>query len=440
MIPILNNPFVTVQELKNRHSKVIAKMNQNSLLVLFSSQLQNRNADVESYFRQDSNFWYLTGWNNSQSILVIKKTEFEQEIYLFIPKNESKNTIWNGQYPSVDEAIAITSIKKIRFQSEFMSDFEKLLNGVETVYFDPINNNYSNLHSQISQIIFDTKRRSKNENLTQIIKPNQIMTPLRLYKSDWEIQQMRHSSKIAVNAHKQMKEIIEKSNWEWQLQNELYYNFGKYNTTWSYPAIVASGSNSTILHYNKNNQELKKNEMILVDSGCEYNYYASDITRCYPNLELSNAQNQVYQMVKKAQQQAIDELTKPNSTTLSVHEEAVKSITQSLINTKILTGSLEQNLEQKTYKKYFMHGTGHFLGLDVHDLGFYSNLQGQKSATKIEAGICLTVEPGIYFDKEDNQIPKDFRGIGVRIEDSLCVLNSTDEGNKIQNLTEELPK
>ena len=428
-------------ELIVRRQKIIDNMSNNSVFIMFSAQTIIRNADVEYPFRQDSSFWYITGLNEPNSCVVLSKKNTKIEQMIYCQGRDKVKEIWTGRQLDIDEVAEITGIKNVvlfkDLEANTMQVISQILDGVECIYVD-LNSNYQNIKDDIQNLISGDHRRSKSENITTIQKTSVLINPLRLIKSDWEITQLQLSSDIAIMAHQAICKRIKVENnlCENQIEADLYHSFKNQNVNWSYPAIVATGSNACTLHYIQNDQIIKNGDLVLVDAGCEYSYYASDITRCYPaGGKFSDAQKNIYNLVLKAQLGCIAELGRPNATTLSFHNKAVEILTQGLIDFGILAGNIEENINNKSYSKYFMHGTGHFLGLDVHDVGEYRKLDGTRSDTKLQAGMVLTVEPGLYFGLQDISVPEQYRGIGIRIEDNIVI---TPTG--IINLTTNLSK
>jgi Xaa-Pro aminopeptidase len=423
----MRNTTIPIVELKSRRDNLTAKMVENSVAIFPSNTNQIRNADVEYPFRQDSNFWYLTGIDDADCILVLKKVRGEVKISLYIPKFDEHKALWTGQDLTIEKAIQESDISEIYFTEDFESDLVNICSGINSVYFDEGLDSWSEMRRTITTFIRNQTRRGLAENINTLHKTSILINDLRLYKSDWEIEQMRISNRIALEAHNLVKNYlyeVKENVYEYQLEAILYNHFKNNGCDWSYPAIVAAGNNANILHYTKNNDLINKNDLILIDAGCEYNYYASDITRCYAiGGEFTESQNIILQLVQKSQSAAIKNLSEVGSTMVSYHNVAVKVLTQGLIDLGILKGSLESNITNKSYQKYYPHGTGHFLGLDVHDVGQYKNLDGTRAEVKIQPGMCLTVEPGLYFSKDDMNIPAEFRGIGVRIEDDVVINN-----------------
>ncbi len=421
----MRNTLIPLIDLHTRRASLATKMVDNSIAIFLSNTNQIRNADVEYPFRQDSNFWYLTGVDDADCILIVKKIAGEVSFQLFIPKFDELKVIWTGQDLTVDKAKQESGIETILLTEDFETSLKQIFEGIETVYFDEGLESWSEMRSVISKYIHTQSRRSKSENITTIHKTSILINELRLYKSDWEIDQLRISNRIAQTAHNKIQNYlyeVKKDIYKYELEAILYKHFKTNGCDWSYPAIVAAGDNANILHYTRNNSMIRQGDLILIDAGCEYNYYASDITRCYTiGGEFTDSQKVIIELVTKAQTAAILNLSESNATMVSYHNAAVRILTQGLIDLGILQGSVESNIATKTYQKYYPHGTGHFLGLDVHDVGQYKNLDGTRAEVKIEPRMCLTVEPGLYFRSDEMTVPTEFRGIGVRIEDDVVI-------------------
>lgn len=434
--------IVPTGNLQTRRQKLFEEMETNSVFILFSAEIVPRNTDVEYPFRQDSSFFYLTGLNEEKSLYLLKKDSNGGKIEtLLVTQKNHTEEIWTGKVNGIDKSRKLSGIEHIENFSLAQKIVEELISNSGQVYFDPIGS-YQSLRNSLAEIVFSKARRSDLENLTKVIQTNFLIKNLRIYKDDWEIEQMKKSCQIASTAQilsvQKMHQNLElnKQVFEYQVEADIYHYFNQNGTNWSYPAIVAGGFNACILHYTANNQELQKGELLLIDSGCEYNYYASDITRCFPiGGKFSTAQKAIYELVLKANTECIEHLATNQATYRSYHELSIQILTQGLIDLKILTGSLEQNLTQKTYLKYYMHSIGHWLGLDVHDLGEYRDQNGKRPDIAFAPGMSVTVEPGLYFDALDETIASEFRGIGVRIEDDII---RTKDG--ILNLTRQMPK
>jgi Xaa-Pro aminopeptidase len=421
----MRNTLIPFAEITFRRNNLASRMVDNSVAIFLSNTTQFRNADVEYPFRQDSNFWYLTGIDDADCILVFKKVRGEISVRLYIPRFDEHKALWTGQDLTITKAMEESGITEILLTENFEQNLDLICKGVDTVYFDEGLDIWSKMRRMISDYLHIQSRRSLSENITTINKTLVLVNNFRLYKSDWEIEQMRISNRIALEAHDKVQNYlyeVKENIYEYQLESVLYNHFKSNSCDWSYPAIVAAGNNANILHYGRNNSLIKNSDLILIDAGCEHNYYASDITRCYTiGNDFSESQKVILELVQKAQTAAIANLSEPNSTMVSYHKATVETLTTGLIELGILKGSVESNIASKNYQKYYPHGTGHFLGLDVHDVGKYKNLDGTRAEVKIEPRMCMTVEPGLYFNSSDESVPKEFRGIGVRIEDDIVI-------------------
>lgn len=435
--------FVPIEEITTRRQKVASFMLDNSLLILPSSEIKSRNADVDFPFRQDSNFWYLTGLNQEDSLLVIKKMDGKIEEFVFTPKKDKTREIWTGIKlckEEVSQKVGIM-IENIFWFEDFENYLPEFLQGIESVYFDLIGD-FGNLRQKISSLISSQNRRNYDENILCIRKFRELIAPLRIIKSDWEIEQLIIASQINTKSHlfgyqnMLLKHKTGQKYYEFEFEADLYYFYKKNGLNWSYPAIIAGGKNACILHYTDNDKVINSNDLVLVDAGCEVNYYASDITRMYPiSGKFTEPQKEIYNIVLDANKQIIEFLGSQQADYLSYHNKTVQILTTGLINLGIIKTPLETAIKNKEYFKYFMHGVGHWLGLDVHDLGYYLNKNGTRVATKFTKGMCVTVEPGLYFDPSDETIPAKYRGIGIRIEDDIVITK-----NGVLNLTQSLPK
>ncbi|MDX1919106.1 MAG: aminopeptidase P N-terminal domain-containing protein [Candidatus Caenarcaniphilales bacterium] len=430
--------------LQKRRKKFADSMDENSAALFLSAEVHHRNSDVEHKFRQDSSFWYLTGFNEPDSALLIVKTKKETVNYIFSRPRDKEKEIWTGKIAGPERAKEITGVDKCFEFKDLDGQLEKLLTGLSRLYFEFSLANYHFLRNKILET-------AKHRRIQRITSTQNLIGELRLFKEPFEIQQMKQAAKISAEAHKLAMQRAKPGKHECTLEGIIEGHFCLCGAGWAYPSIVASGANATILHYTANDQELKKGDLLLVDAGSEYNYYASDITRTFPiggpvGGKFSKAQKQAYELVLSAQKDAIAQCYKKEVTFESVHEAAVKVLCEGLLDLGLLKGKLSDNIKNKTFRKFYMHKTSHWLGLDVHDVGSYVEPQDSKRVSKtasaktdtsriLRPGMVITVEPGLYFDPEDTNIPKEFRGIGVRIEDDVLI---TKTGAEI--LTSACPK
>ncbi len=384
-----------------------------------------RNNDAHYPYRQDSDLVYLTGFEEPESVLVLVPGREAAESILFCRERDRNRELWDGprlgpeQAPAkllVDDAFPITDIDDI---------LPGLIEGRERVYYHFGRDSEFDLRvlGWINRVRAEVRRGARAPH--EIIALGYLLHELRLFKSRGEIQLMRRSAKIAAEAHSRVLNICHPGMSEFEIEAEILHTFRSQRAVSAYEPIVAAGSNACVLHYRANNAVLKDGDLLLVDAGAEYACYASDITRTIPvNGRFSPEQRAIYQLVLDAQLAAIAE-ARPGRHWNDIHDTAVKTITAGLIKLGLLKGSLAMNLKDERYKDFYMHKTGHWLGLDVHDVGDY-RIDGQPRL--IEAGMVMTVEPGIYIARDQNDVPAAWRGIGVRIEDDVLV---TREGPEV---------
>jgi Xaa-Pro aminopeptidase len=374
---------------QKRRSNVLQHIEQNSCVVIATNPEQQRNADVHYPFRPHSDFYYFTGFCEPNSVMILSHNEY----IVFMQEKNKTAEMWNGARLGLTQGkkeLGATT-KNIHKIKELLP---KIIKKYDKVYFD-----FNNINSNLLEIVTAKKYASVQEKTSE----------LRLIKDEVEIQTIMQACKISDTAHIQAMQEIKHMEFEYQVQSIFDGNFSYHNTTHAYPPIVASGQNGLILHYTENNQQLNRNDLILIDAGCEVGYYASDITRTFPiNGKFSPAQQEIYEIVLRAQLAAIQSI-KAGVSVRKPHNIAKKIITQGLQQLGILT-------TQKV-KDFFPHGTSHFLGLDVHDSGAYKM---NNTYRNLEAGMVITVEPGIYINKSD-KIDEKYWNIAIRIEDDVLV-------------------
>jgi Xaa-Pro aminopeptidase len=433
---------VPIEELVKRRSRLGEVLPENSLFIVFSNEVFERNSGVNFEFRQESNFWYLTGINEDFSAYLIFKNSsgFLEEI-LFVKQPNNLENLWDGSRLGFNNALEISgleSLEQIKDFAEITKEVQKYKGRIKNLYLNlDQKSSYKNIRNEILNIV------SNFGGLENYIKPETLTKKLRLYKSNWEIRQIKRASKITIDAHlnavQVMKEAIPKTTgfYEYEFEAVLDYFYRRNSAGSAYKSIVAGGNNANTLHYAANSQKLRPGDLLLVDAGAEFNYYASDITRAYPiNGKFKRPQRIIYEIVLKAQNVAISESASANATFKSIHDVAVNQIISDLQDLGFLKESLDEILEKKLYKKFFMHGIGHWMGLDVHDVGDSIDfLTGERIETPLEPGMVFTIEPGIYLPSESEDTPLEFRGIGVRIEDNILI---TKDG--IENLSRKMPK
>jgi len=406
-------------EYSRRRQRLMEQMAPNSLAIVSSAPSTVRNRDVEHPYRQDSDFYYLSGFDEEQAVLVLMPGDEQHEFILFCQEKIPEQEIWTGRRLSpeaapaqlgADQAYAITDIDTV---------LPRLMEDKNTVYatlgacpeFD------HRLIGWINHV--KTQVRNGITAPRDISALDHLLHEMRLIKSEAEIALMRRAADISAEAHCRAMQTVQPGQFEYQLEAELMHTFMAAGSRWpAYPSIVGAGDNACILHYTRNDAEIKDGDLILIDAGCELDYYASDITRTFPaNGRFSKEQAALYQLVLDAQSAAIDAVRAGNPWQ-QPHDAAVQVLVDGLIELGLLAGSAEECIEQETYRRFYMHKTGHWLGMDVHDVGEY-RVNGQSRT--LEPGMVLTVEPGLYVAPDDQTVEACWRGIGIRIEDDVVV-------------------
>ena len=394
---------------QNRRKELLSKLDDNAVVIVSTNSEQKRNSDVNYPFRPDSNFWYLTGFIEPDAIAVFSKNNYT----IFLKPKDVTKEIWNGLRLGVEMAPKTLLANNAYDIDTFLDKIESLLTSESSLYFDaPGNSGWKDVSStnKLNQSI-----ALKFRNRTQLLDP--YLSEMRLIKDSTEIQHMQTAADLASKAHMQAMIRTRPGLYEYHITAEFDTLFRKEDSEHSYPPIVAGGENACILHYNENNKLLNDGELLLIDAGCEILGYASDITRTFPiNGKFSEPQKEIYEIVLKAQKSAIASIV-PGEAVNKPHEVACDVITQELIKLGIMD-------DASSLRDFYMHGTGHWLGLDVHDVG---TKEIDNTIRKFKVGMVTTVEPGIYIRKSDKVDPK-YWNIGIRIEDDVLV---TEDGHHI---------
>ena len=397
--------------------KFIESMEPNSIAIIPAAHEVTRSYDSEFKFRQDSDFWYLTGFPEPDAIAVIDPSS-KKPYTLYVRPRDPLMETWYGRRQGVEGAVKNYGADRAFSVERFGADMAKLLDGKDTLYY-----RFSvdrNLDSSILDYLAEQRvRRLKTAYPPHtIIDPTIITGEMRLYKSADEIKLMQRAADIAAEAHVLAMKKVKPGMNEGQVESLLEaYMRDQGASGVAYNSIIGGGVNATILHYVENNMPLKDGDLILIDAGAEYLGYASDITRTFPiNGKFTKAQREVYDVVLDVQLQCI-EFTKTGNTHLQRQEYSIELLTEGMKKLGLLKGKTKDLIKKKAYMKYYMHGVGHWLGLDVHDAGRYFVDQQAKQSKPYAPGMVLTVEPGLYIPPDDKSAPAKFRGIGVRIED-----------------------
>ncbi len=420
-------------EFKKRRRELMAHMEPNSIAILSSSEEFLRNGDSTFAFRQNSDLYYLTGFKEAQSCLVLIPGRPQGECLLFCQEKDPLKEMWNGRLMGPENAAETLGVDDAFPISDIDDILPGLIEGRERVYY-AMGRDEQFDHQVMEWVkVIRSKVRSGVHSPGEFLVLDHLLHEMRLIKSKAEINLMRESGQVAVRAHKRAMEICKPGMFEYELEAEYLHEFARTGCrSPAYNSIVASGENACILHYTENNAQMKKGDLVLIDAGCEYEYYASDITRTFPvNGKFSKEQKAIYELVLKAQLDAI-KAVKPGNHWDDSHKVTVKVITQGLVKLGILKGKVETLIKKGAYRDFYMHRAGHWLGMDVHDVGDYK-IDGNWRL--LEAGMVLTVEPGIYIASGNKKVDQKWWGIGVRIEDDVAV---TADGHEV--LTDGLPK
>ena len=414
----------------DRRSKLGAMLPKNSAVVIAGAAVQYRNADSSHAFRQDSNFWYLTGFNEPESTLVLLINESKDvQSIAFVPKKDALKEIWDGYRAGPNGAVKDHGFDLAFDNTEIDERLPGLLAGYNQVFY-PVGKSQK-LDADVIDWIKTARSKDRHSSPIDIADASSKIGNERLIKDEDEIEIMKKACQISAEAHVEAMKFVKPGMNEQELEAFYQYQFSKRGGRFAaYTPIVAGGENACVLHYVENSKALKDGDLVLVDAGCEFELYASDITRTYPiNGKFTAAQLAIYEVVLEAQQKSIEAVT-VNNNVMDSQIISEKVITQGLIDLGILNGSMEELHETGAFKDFYMHKIGHWLGIDVHDAGDYTE---DGEYMKYKPGMVTTVEPGIYISSTAN-VKDQWKGIGIRIEDNILV---TAKGN--QNLTDFVP-
>jgi Xaa-Pro aminopeptidase len=435
---------ISLSEFQQRRARLLSQCEPNSICIVAASSPVTRSNDTEYPFRQDSDFWYLTGFNEPNAFLILLNHGFfkytgetpaiekENSSIIFVQASDEHAEIWHGRRLGVDNAAMKLGTDLAYDIDDVDEELVDIINGHEHIYFsfdaDPL------VESTISAALAECRNAPKQSKVAPAnmhdIQP--LVHAMRLLKSDAEIKIMQRAADISAMAHVRAMIFCQPGKFENQLEAEIHHEFAMQGArSPAYSTIVGSGENACILHYTENADELSSGDLVLIDAGCELEGYAADITRTFPvNGKFSPAQKKLYQLVLDSQQAALAQL-KPGNTISQAMQACVRVLVEGLVELGILSGTVKSNIEKETWRKYFMHGLGHWIGLDVHDVGIYK-INGMDRP--LEVGMVMTVEPGLYIPASAN-VDEKFKSMGIRIEDDIVI---TVDGNHI--MTSKVPK
>jgi Xaa-Pro aminopeptidase len=412
---------------QNRRDRLKDMMPENSLAIISAAHESIRNRDAEYPFRQSSDFWYLTGFTEPDAVLIIGPGQPDR---LFVrPKNPDQE-VWTGRRLGPDHVKIGLGIDEGYPIDDLDAEFTTLLADITSIEYPFYCNESAGVVDRVLKVKETNSRQ--HDRLSHRADLSRLLHQARLFKSKEEIDAMREAGRISALGHVAAMRVCQPGMTEDQLASIVEHTFRMEGSpAVAYQTIVGAGDNACILHYIDRADTLNSGDLVLIDAGCEVKGYAGDITRTFPvNGSFSAAQAELYDLVLSAQAEAIDVMVVGKSIK-SFHEAALRRLTEGLIDLNIIEGPLEKAIEEKRYATYYMHGTGHFLGLDVHDVGMYET---DSKPIELSEGMVITCEPGLYLNNRSDA-PARYRGIGIRIEDDILI---TQQGPEI--LTKDVPK
>ena len=422
---------ITITEFQKRRSELMAMMGHEGIAIVNGARLMQRNSDVDFPFRQHSDMLYLSGFPEPEAVLVLIPGREHGETILFCQERDEESERWTGEITGPERARQLYGVD----DAFPFNDIDEILPGL-------LENQQRVYHSMGEDRNFDGRllrwvhglsgyRQSGGHSPGEFVQLGQYLHELRLFKSQTELALMRRAADITVQAHERLMQSAVPGQFEYQLEATLLHEFMIQGARYpAYPCIVGSGDNACVMHYVDNGRRIEDGDLVLVDAGCEYEGYAADVTRTFPiNGRFTTPQREIYEVVLSAHEAAVAEIM-PGNHWNQPHMAAMRAVTEGLVQLNILEGDIDNLMAEEAYRPYTMHRTGHWLGLDVHDVGEY---RVEDQWRVFEQGMVTTIEPGIYLASDVAEIPERYRGIGVRIEDDLLL---TRKGHEI--LTDSL--
>ena len=410
-------------EFARRRRQFMRMIGKDAIAILPAAPVRHRNGDIEYAYRQDSHFHYLSGFPEPDAVAVLCPGRPQGEYLLFVRERDAVRESWDGARAGTEGAVALYGAD----DAFPIADIDEILPGLleqrAQVFYSM--GTHMEFDPRLTAWVHGLRAQSRQGGggVQEFVALNHVLDDMRLYKSRPEQVRLRRAAQIAVGAHRRAIRFAEPGRMEYEVMAEVMHEFRSHNADASYHPIVGGGANACVMHYRNNDQALCDGDLLLLDAGCEHDLYASDITRTFPvSGRFTAVQRAVYEVVLEAQLAAIDKV-RPGNHWNQPHEAAVRVITQGLIKLGLLKGTLPKLIRGQAYQQFFNHRTGHWLGLDVHDVGDY-RVGGEWRV--LEPGMALTVEPGIYI-RPAAQVPKEFWNIGVRIEDDVLVTRQGPE-------------
>jgi Xaa-Pro aminopeptidase len=417
---------------EERRQKVREAMGPGGVAIFLGAPLVIRSHDTPYPFRQDSDFWYLTGFDHPSAAAVLR-TDGGPEYTLYVEPRDPGAESWTGYRPGIEGALRDYGADEAFAEDQLLEHVPQLVSGAKHVYH--VLGRNARVDARITETIENLRRRSRQcaSPPEAIIDPRNVVHEMRLFKEPAELDVIRRAIAISAEAHGEAARLAHGGAYEYQLEAVIEYTFRRRGARGAaYTTIVGAGPNATVLHYINNDQKLRDGQLVLIDAGCELEGYASDVTRTYPvDGRFSGPGRALYEAVLAAQQAAL-EVCRPGETLAGIHDAAMHKLVEGLVDLGLLSGDVDELIAAEKHKVLCMHATSHWLGLDVHDVGAY-RLGGEHR--RLEPGMVFTVEPGVYVAESNEDVDVRFRGIGVRIEDDVAI---TREGH--ENLSAAIPK
>ncbi|HZM87866.1 MAG TPA: aminopeptidase P N-terminal domain-containing protein [Blastocatellia bacterium] len=430
MTPALDSP--SKEQTKQRREEFMRRI-PGSIAVFPAAPTAIRNSDVEHEYRQDTDFYYLTGFEEPNAVAVLTPDHAEHRFVLFVQPKDREREVWTGWRAGVEGAKSEYGADAAFTIDKLDEELPKLAAKADRVYYrfgsDPL------FDERLVGFMrgFQRQRQREGTGPTSVIDPAEMLHEMRLIKTDDELGLLRRAIDITSKGHLAAIEALRPGMYEYEIEAAIGYVFRKSGSPrCGYATIVGAGANATVLHYTANNQRIEDGDLVLIDAGAEYGYYTGDVTRTLPaGGRFSAVQAELYQLVLDAQLAAI-EVIRPGATFIEPHDRAVRVLTEGLVRLGLLKGEIEKLIQEGAFKKFYMHRTSHWLGMDVHDAGPYKVSDEWR---RLAPGMVLTVEPGLYIAEDIEGVDPRYRGIGIRIEDDVLV---TDEGHEV--LSAGVPK
>jgi Xaa-Pro aminopeptidase len=409
------------KEFARRRRQLMRMIGKDAIAVLPAAPVRHRNGDIEYAYRQDSHFYYLSGFPEPEAVAVLVPGRAQAEYLLFVRERDALREAWDGPRAGTDGAVQCYGADDAFPIADIDEILPSLIEQRSRVFYSM--GTHSDFDPRMLGWVNGLRARQGAGAPQEFVALSHVLDDMRLYKSRAEQTSLRRAAQIAMGAHRRAMRFARPGRMEYEVMAELLHEFRSHNADISYHPIVGCGANACVMHYRDNDQRLCDGDLLLLDAGCEHDYYASDITRTFPvSGRFTAVQRAVYEVVLEAQTAAIDKV-RPGNHWNQPHEAAVRAITHGLVRLGLLKGPVARLIKEQAYMPFFNHRTGHWLGLDVHDVGDYK-VGGEWRV--LEAGMTLTVEPGIYI-RPSPRVPKALWNIGIRIEDDVLVTHGAPE-------------